>query len=38
MKIAHTRGFDAEVVWNDPKNETLKSTRDPDLLHPGDLR
>ncbi len=37
MKIAHAQGFDADVVWSDPKNEGLERTRDPNLLHPGDL-
>lgn len=37
-KIAHTLGFDAERVWNDPKNEALRKKRaDFDQLQPGDI-
>lgn len=37
-KIAHTLGFDAEAVWNDPKNAELKAARGKgDILWPGDI-
>jgi hypothetical protein len=37
-KLAHTFGFDAEEVWNDPKNAELKQRRaDMDVLAPGDV-
>ena len=37
-KIAFVHGFDADEVWNDPKNEGLKRLRrDHRLLAPGDL-
>lgn len=36
-KIAHALGFEADEVWNDPKNAELKQQRDPNLLHPGDI-
>lgn len=37
-KLAFSRGFDAEEVWNHPKNEELKSKRpDPNILEPGDV-
>lgn len=37
-KLAHTMGFDADTIWNHPKNEALRSRRpERDLLHPGDL-
>lgn len=37
-KISHTLGFDAERVWNDPKNEALRKKRvDFDQLQPGDI-
>ena len=36
-KLAYTMGFDADEVWNDPKNADLKALRDPDVLCPGDL-
>lgn len=37
-KIAHARGFDADQVWDDPKNADLKALRkDPNILHPGDV-
>ena len=36
-KIAHALGFDADEVWNDPKNAELKKQRAPNLLHPGDV-
>jgi hypothetical protein len=37
QKLAHVLGFDADAVWNDPKNADLKGQRDPDLLSPGDV-
>ncbi len=37
-KLAHTKGFDAEAIWNDAKNEDLKNKRkDPQQLQPGDI-
>jgi hypothetical protein len=37
-KLAFARGFDADEVWDDPKNAEIKNKRkDPNLLHPGDL-
>jgi hypothetical protein len=37
-KLAHLRGFDADKVWNDPKNAELKDARkDPDMLQAGDI-
>ncbi len=37
-KLAGQRGFDAEVVWNDPKNAELKAKRaHMDILVQGDL-
>jgi len=36
-KLAHAQSFDADAVWNDPKNAELKSERDPNILHPGDV-
>ncbi|APR86243.1 Hypothetical protein A7982_11592 [Minicystis rosea] len=36
-KVAHALGFDADEVWNEPKNAELKKQRDPNLLHPGDV-
>lgn len=37
-KLAHTRGFSAEDVWNDPKNAELKERRgDMEVLCPGDI-
>jgi Putative peptidoglycan binding domain len=36
-RIADALSFDAAAVWNHPKNAELKSRRDPNLLHPGDL-
>lgn len=36
-KLAARMGFDAEKVWNDPKNKALHDTRDPDILSPGDV-
>lgn len=38
IKLAFVHGFDAEKVWNDPKNEDLRSVRsDPNILAPGDI-
>ncbi|MDP9034560.1 MAG: peptidoglycan-binding protein [Myxococcota bacterium] len=37
-KLAIQHGFDAEEVWNHPKNESLRSVRaSPDVLCPGDV-
>lgn len=36
-KLAHSMGFDAEDVWNDPANAALKQRRDPNLLYPGEM-
>lgn len=37
-KLAHQRGFDADAIWNDPKNQSLRERRtEPNLLHPGDV-
>ena len=37
-KLAFVKGFDADEVWNDPKNEDLKKLRpDPNILAPGDV-
>jgi hypothetical protein len=37
-KIAHTMGFDAATVWNDPQNEEIRQKRpDWNILHPGDV-
>ncbi len=37
-KLAHQKGFDADSVWNDSKNEDLKKKRvDPQQLQPGDI-
>jgi hypothetical protein len=37
-KLAHQRGFDADTVWNDPKNQSIRERRtEPNLLHPGDV-
>lgn len=37
-KLAFIHGFDADEVWNDPKNEELKTRRsDPNILAPGDV-
>ena len=36
-KIAHQLGFDADVVWGDPKNAEIKKKRDPSMLQPGDV-
>ncbi|MFT3767398.1 MAG: peptidoglycan-binding domain-containing protein [Minicystis sp.] len=38
LKLAFARGFDADEVWNDPKNADLKALRkDHRLLAPGDV-
>jgi hypothetical protein len=37
-KMAFVYGFDADQVWNDPKNANLKQERpDPNVLAPGDV-
>ncbi|MBW2525496.1 MAG: peptidoglycan-binding protein [Deltaproteobacteria bacterium] len=37
-KLAHLLGFDAQTVWNDPKNADLKELRaDPTMLQAGDV-
>jgi hypothetical protein len=37
-KLAFVHGFDADQVWNDPKNADLKQRRpDPNVLAPGDV-
>ncbi|MFO0614820.1 MAG: type VI secretion system tip protein TssI/VgrG [Polyangiaceae bacterium] len=37
-RIAFRFGFDADKVWNDPKNAELKQRREtPSVLHPGDI-
>lgn len=37
-RIAFIRGFDADEVWGDARNDELRALRpDPDLLAPGDL-
>ncbi len=36
-KIAHALRFDAADVWNHPKNKTLRETRKPNVLNPGDI-
>jgi hypothetical protein len=38
LKLAVRFGFDAEEVWNDPKNDDLRQVRkNPNILHPGDI-
>lgn len=38
QKLAFIKGFDAEEVWNDPRNEELRKLRpNPSLLAPGDI-
>lgn len=38
QKIAHRFGFDAETVWNDPKNEAFRRRHDdPNMLTPGEI-
>lgn len=37
-RLAFRHGFDADKVWNDPKNAELKKKRkSPSVLHPGDV-
>ncbi len=37
-KLAHRFGFDADTMWNDPKNATLRQLRpNPNILLPGDV-
>jgi Putative peptidoglycan binding domain len=37
-RLAFVKGFDADEVWNDPKNQDLKTLRgDPNILAPGDI-
>jgi hypothetical protein len=37
-KLAYTLGFDANTVWNDPKNADLRTLRpDPNILWPTDV-
>jgi ribosomal protein L16 Arg81 hydroxylase len=37
-KLAHQFGFDADTVWNDPKNAQLQQVRpNPNILLPGDV-
>ncbi len=36
-KLAYARGFDADEVWNHPKNAELKKTRKPSVLLAGDV-
>ena len=36
--LAYRFGFDADVVWNDPKNDDLRKLRsDPNILKPTDI-
>lgn len=36
--VAYRCGFDADAVWNDPKNAQLRQVRpDPNILDPGDV-
>ncbi|MGA2451390.1 MAG: LysM peptidoglycan-binding domain-containing protein [Polyangiaceae bacterium] len=36
--LAYRFGFDADVVWNDPKNDDLRKRRsDPNILKPTDI-
>jgi hypothetical protein len=38
MSLAHQFGFDADTVWNDPKNAQLQQLRkDPNILLAGDV-
>jgi hypothetical protein len=38
LSLAHQFGFDADTVWNDPKNADLQKLRpDPNILLPGDI-
>ncbi|MFT3765690.1 MAG: hypothetical protein QM820_09265 [Minicystis sp.] len=37
-RLAHRFGFDAEEVWNDPKNAEIKKLRSSmEVLAPGDI-
>lgn len=37
-KLAHTMGFEADSIWEHPKNEQLRQKRpNKNLLHPGDI-
>jgi hypothetical protein len=37
-KLAFVHGFDADQVWNDPKNDDLRKLRpNPNILAPGDI-
>lgn len=37
-KLAHVYGFDADEVWNDPKNDEIRAIRkDHGILAPGDV-
>jgi type VI secretion system secreted protein VgrG len=37
-RLAFIHGFDADKVWNDPKNAEIKAKRKkPSILHPGDI-
>ncbi len=38
VKLAHRFGFDADEIWNDPKNEEIRAARrDMNVLAPGDI-
>jgi hypothetical protein len=38
QRLAYRMGFDANKVWNHPKNKDLRTLRgDPNILSPGDL-
>jgi N-acetylmuramoyl-L-alanine amidase len=38
FNLANTFGFDADTVWQDPSNASLRALRpDPNILFPGDL-
>ncbi len=38
LSLAHQFGFDADAVWNDPKNADLRKLRpDPNVLYPTDV-
>ena len=38
IKLAARDGFDADSVWNHPKNQALRAERkNPNMLHPGDV-
>jgi hypothetical protein len=38
LKIAYKFGFDADTIWNDPKNDDLRTLRpNPNILLAGDL-